>query len=214
MSSAVAAPPTRIRVPSFDWRVADWLPVDTDGAWAIERFEWTRFDVRSASWNDIMGDRQPPVGTYTRLTHTDTNYFSHTVMSDVPAEVDDHREAWERAHGKVLVHGLGLGMFVAACLRKPSVKSVTVIEKSPEVVRLVRPHLHARFGYSRLNLMTDDALTWAPAPGWRWDVAWHDIWTNIDPKNLREMKALHRRFASKVGWQGSWSRELIEGASP
>jgi len=213
MNHVLPAPPTRVRAASFDWRVAGWLPVGADGLWEIERFTWSKRHLQCVSLSPLLGNREPLDGEYTRLVTHDSNYSQQTVMSDVPAEIEDHRRAWQRARGRVLVHGLGLGMFVAACLRKPEVGHVTVIEKSPSVVRLVAPHLQRLARWRRLTIVCGDALTWAPARGERWDVAWHDIWTHIDPKNLLEMKRLHRKFAKYVGWQGSWSRNLIEGES-
>lgn len=47
----------------------------------------------------------------------------------------------EHSKGKVLVAGLGLGLYLQALKGNRNVESITVVERSSEVVRLVEPHL-------------------------------------------------------------------------
>ena len=169
--------------------------------------------------------RGVPEGTYTRLLHGTT-----VVMSDTPDEIRDHMPFVARARGRVLVHGLGLGMVARALLRNPEVNHVTVVEASPEVLRLVGPHVQPEgpgilfepaepapprkgrvvLEAPRLRLVFGDAFTWQPPPVERWDAAWHDIWPYISRENLPEMARLHRRFGGKVAYQASWARYECE----
>ncbi|WP_438487221.1 polyamine aminopropyltransferase [Streptomyces sp. S186] len=75
------------------------------------------------------------------------------------------------AHGRVLVLGGGDGLAVRELLRYRSVRSVTVVELDPEVVRLARtdPGLsvlnrHA-FGDPRVRVVTADAFNWLRGQG-------------------------------------------------
>lgn len=190
------------------YKVASWLPTGAAGDWTISRFTVTPKDeelgrLHAAVSRSSFG-RFTPAGDYTWLKHR-----GHTIMSDTPDEISDHLGAIHRARGRVLIHGLGLGMVAAAVLRKPEVAHVTVVEIDADVIQLVSPHLTTAFG-ARLDVVHADALTWKPPRGAAWDVAWHDIWPNICEDNLDEMKKLHRRFGRRAAWQGSWSRELIE----
>lgn len=207
------------------------VPEGTVGKWEVERFEISQ---SGASLDDLRstlngyGYRAVRPGSYTRLTHG-----NNVVMSDTRAEVMDHLTAIreiERHGGRILIHGLGLGLVVQAALRCPTVDSVDVVELNREVVELVGPHYLGRplseaaspDPYSpnerwasadqRLRIYLGDALTFKFAPGARWSVVWHDIWTDLTSDNLPEMHRLHRRYGRRCRWQGSWARAHVESA--
>ena len=63
-----------------------------------------------------------------------------TWMSDIPSEVIQMHEEFARyARGRVLIGGLGLGIAARMARANPRVESVTVVELSPEVIRMVSP---------------------------------------------------------------------------
>jgi hypothetical protein len=63
-----------------------------------------------------------------------------TWMSDIPSEVVQmHEEFAKHARGRVLIGGLGLGIAGRMARANPRVESVTVVELSPEVIRMVGP---------------------------------------------------------------------------
>ena len=99
----------RYWIPGSIQKVA--VPEGRRGPWTVERF-------RSKANRFGCG---PSARIFTRLVHADHGIF----MSDTPAEMRDHREAARRAHGSCLINGLGLGMILAAVLRKPDVTDVT-----------------------------------------------------------------------------------------
>jgi len=139
-------------------------------------------------------------GIYKRLL-----IYGILVMSNTPMECDACRDFVERAEGRVLINGLGLGMVLTAVLKKPDVTFVRVIEKNADVIALVAPSFHD----PRLEIIHADALEYKPARGEKYDAVWHDIWNDICSDNLEEMNLLHRRYARRSGWQGSWSRDMI-----
>lgn len=193
------------------------VPEGQSGAWKVSRFAVTPKDEARDQLRAFVSQsgRAVPVGTYTRLTRGGA-----LVMSDTPDEVRDHLEPILKARGRVLVVGLGLGMVAQAVLRKPEVQHLTVVEKSPDVIRLVAPWLRERFEGpvvdgaplfpGRVEIVEADALTWRPPKGARWDVAWFDIWDDITSDNLGEMRTLHRRFGRFAAWKGSWARWWCE----
>jgi hypothetical protein len=126
-------------------------------------------------------------------------------MSDTPAEMRDHREAARRAHGSCLINGLGLGMILAAVLRKPDVTDVTVVEFDADVIALVGPTYDAD---PRLTIVNADAFTYQPPPGRRYAMAWHDIWSGIAATNLVSMAVLMRKYEPIADWQGCWAEDL------
>lgn len=186
------------------------IPEGESGDWKIERFtvsedEARFFNLRAA----IKGNshRMIQVGEYTKLTHR-----GHIIMSDTPAEMGDHYQPVHKAKGRVLINGLGLGMVVEACLRKPDVEYVTVIEISEDVINLVGTYLKERWG-DRLTIIHADALMWQPPKGVRYNVVWNDIWPDICTDNKKTMAKLHRKYAQRAQWQGSWARSEIERAA-
>lgn len=188
------------------------LPTGRSGDWAVERFQIRRDPPPDSLLEGLRGypDSKPPLrGIYTRLKHQEME-----IMSDIQDEWAAHRQAAlqaARRGGRVLVHGLGLGLIVEVMLRNPfsHVEQLTVIERSPDVIRLVGTHLQARYG-KRLRIVRADAFGWQPPENVRYQVVWHDIWERIDPHNLEAMDLLEGRYRCRCDWQGSWSREYIE----
>lgn len=182
------------------------VPEGVSGDYQVERFTVSEEDSERTKLRSIVTrsswDYVPP-GKYTRLL-----YWGEVVMSDTPSEIRSHLSFIHTAKGKVLIHGLGIGMCLQAVLNKPEVEHATVVEISPDVIKLVGGYYQAKYG-SRLHIINADAMTWKPAPGSRWGAVWHDIWNDICPDNVEDMKLLHRRFGKRCDWQGSWSRSLL-----
>lgn len=179
-------------------------PEAVDGDWSIERK--TVEDDHLGKLRSYLGHRYTPAGTYVGLRHGRT-----LVMSDVPDEMHDHAEPYfeaRRRGGRVLIHGLGLGMVLKAVLSLPNVEHVDVVELAPEVIRLVGPHF-AEAAAGRLTIHEGDCFQMRWPVGSRWQVVWHDIWNTICEDNLPEMARLHRSFGRRADWQGSWCHELI-----
>lgn len=188
------------------------IPDGKSGPWKIERFTITKEAADSFNLGQVMssagsgiGPRTVDPGTYVRLRHKDRG----VVMSNTRAEMRDHIEPWQKAKGECLIMGLGLGMISLACLRKPEVTKVTVIERDPYVINLVAPTLIYHYG-DKINVIPADALEWKPPKDVRYGMVWHDIWDAISEENKPEMSKLHRRFGRRTDWQGSWGKWQIE----
>ena len=175
------------------------IPEGQRGLWRVERFEIDKMHAAMSLFS--YRARAPQPGTYTRLLRG-----QHCVMSDTDAEMRDHRYAVYKATGHVLLNGLGIGMVLAACLRKPEVTKATVIEIDADVIALVGPH----YTDARVEIVCADALTYQPPKAVRYGMVWHDIWSNICSDNLPQMKALHRKYGRRADWQGSWCRYECE----
>jgi len=150
----------------------------------------------------MKGRGYVPEGTYTEIRRAGVLW-----MSDTPDEIRDHLGFIGRASGRVLVTGLGLGMVAAACLRKPEVEKVVVVEIDPDVVALVAPHLVEQFG-DRVDVVLADAYKWKPAEGSRvFDCAWHDVWPDICGSNARKMRAIVKHYAPFMTAPGFFARQ-------
>ena len=181
-------------VPSYIQKVA--VPEGRRGPWSVERFA-----LRDMLRTGAFDRGAAPAGTYTKLVHAGRGI----VMSDTPDEMRDHLEVAARAHGSCLINGLGLGMILAAALRKPNVTDVTVVETDADVIALVGPTYDAD---PRLTIVHADAFAYQPPPGRRYAMVWHDIWDRISGANLDSMAALMRKFEPITDWQGCWAEDL------
>ncbi len=199
-------------IPDWEEFKVPFLPVGVRGDYEIARFEVSKADEdfgRMRACNPSSYGRYVSAGRYTKLTRGGS-----LIMSDTEDEIRDHR-GLVYASGRVLLHGLGLGVAVGMALKNPRVKHVTVVEIAEEVIGLVGPtwkkrSMDMQTGGSRLEIINDDALTWKPPRGARLDFAWHDIWDSICADNKKTMSILHRRFGKRVKSQDSWGRDGVE----
>ena len=185
------------------------VPEGQSGNYRISKFEVSDqeakfFNLRQMISGRGAGGRNIESGAYTRLT---ANGLFDPIMSDTPAEMNDHIHPVMQSKDHCLIAGLGLGMVAEACLRNPDVDKVTVIELSEDVISLVEPHLSAKHG-DRLEVIHSSIFDWKPN-GHKFGMAWFDIWNDLCADNLPEMATLSRRFTRCCDWYGHWGREEI-----
>lgn len=163
------------------------------------------FNLREM-WNRSRRFIKP--GTYTKLSGIGRG----VIMSNTPAEIDDHREAVDLAHGDVFIAGLGIGMVLEAILAKgDDIHSITVLEKEPEIIGLVSPFYADE---QKVSILCGDAFDPAALPnGKRFDFLYFDIWDSICGDNYEEMKTLNRQYRKHKA-QGAkavfWCRDLCK----
>lgn len=153
------------------------------GDFKIEHFTIDKNNLRAA----IEGI---PLGEYVSLTHHRTCIMSNTPMEQ---RTNAHFVTW--AHGDVLIGGLGLGMIVLAIQDKPDVKSITIIEKEPDVISLIEAQPGVQFN-EKVKIICGDVFTWKPEKGKKFDCIYMDIWPYINGDVYqKEMLPLKRRYA-------------------
>lgn len=182
---------------------ADMIPAGSSRLWTVAKATLKR-DMTTTP----PGARRAvivPAGTYTQLWRATLANLQHggdLVMNDLPYELKKHLGFVLRAHGRVLVTGLGLGCVVRALLINPRVRRLVVIERSPDVIKLVMPHMPPGF-----TLIQDEAESWCSRTHRHFDCAWHDLhtFTEEGEPHLQELHgrlilAMHKR----VKFQGAW----------
>jgi hypothetical protein len=185
------------------------IPPGKSGNVSIEHFEVSEEASKATQMRAAFGhpDEYVSPGKYCRLLVN-----GDVMMSDTQNEQRTNYAVVRAARGRVLIAGLGLGMVVVPIFDKAEVKSVLVIEKSPDVIKLVEPHLqHAAPG--KLQVIEADIFEWKPEKGSRFDTIYFDIWPNICTDNLDGMAKLHQRFChyrAADGWMNSWERDLLK----
>lgn len=191
-------------------RMVDVLPESSHGTAAISHFTvdpaTENFSRMRALFNpDRRWHEYIIAGRYAKLTINDKVFMTDTAHEKISAI-----PFLDKAHGHVLVAGLGIGMVLPPLLDDPMVDSVTVIENNADVIDLVGPHFKDR----RLEIVHADIWTWKPKCFDRFDTVFHDIWPSIDWDNLPEMNRLKRRYRRYMNkenpkrWQWCWSEDL------
>lgn len=150
------------------------------GEYAIEHFIVPDNSVRA------MIDGILP-GEYVRLMHS-----GELLMSDTSMEKRTNAEFCINAYGDVLIGGLGMGMIVLAIQDKEEVKSITILEKAPEIISMICGQL--KFN-DKVKVIETDVFTWKPNKGQKFDCIYMDIWTYINSNVYQEeMKPLKRKY--------------------
>lgn len=170
----------------------------------VQHFE---VDAAASRFTALRGGREfVPPGRYVRLKVGGQLY-----MSDTSYEQRSNYEVVRRAHGRVLIAGLGIGMILLPILRKKEVSAVVVVEKSNDVVALIEPQVR----HKKLSVVTADIFEWKPAKGEKFNVIYFDIWADQSTDDLAEMATLHQRFkyhldrSDDYRWMQSWNREVL-----
>lgn len=184
---------------------ADDIPEGWSGLWYIRK------DTFSKPMPGVRGKDKLILdpGTYTYLRRlTDSSIFNsppgELVMEDSIHELRSHLNFMVKAHGEVLITGLGLGCVVRGVLANPNVRSVTCIEKSKDVLALVRPYMDNE----NLTIIQANALNWTADNRRNFDCAWHDLWVNND-EDKTSLDLLHAQLVMNcidfVKWQCAWN---------
>ena len=173
------------------------IPEVKKGRWELKKEKYPAY--RGVIASDIIFDgfrEIPPLGFFKEdfefpAVLEDGNEW----MTLTPVDLDTSDEAIERAHGKVVTFGLGLGYYAYMVSRKESVESITVVEKSEDVIALFKEFILPQFSHpEKVKIVNADAFEYAehtmPAEGF--DVAFVDTWRDAsDGAPMYErMKAL------------------------
>ena len=174
------------------------VPDGISGEWKVESFVVSKQDSDFMKIRSIFQNGRGSLseGKYKRLKRNGT-----VVMSNVPDEINDCLDFLYKAHGHILINGLGIGVLVKYLLEKDNVKSITIIEKSQDVIKLSAP---TYLKDNRVEIINSDSFIWNPPLGMRWNYVWHDIWDYITSDNLPEMHKLHRKYGKRCDYQESW----------
>ena len=174
------------------------IPEIKSGRWELKRETYPAY--RGIIANDmILGPafrEIPPLGFFKEefefpAVLEDGNEW----MTLTPVDLDTSDEAIDRAHGRVVTFGLGLGYYAYMVSEKESVESITVVEKSPDVIALFKEYILPQFSHpEKVRIVNADAFEYAERtmPAEHFDVAFVDTWRDAsDGAPMYErMKAL------------------------
>lgn len=178
------------------------IPEGESGNWEVKKFTVKEDDARR--WRYSFQGRDVPPDTYTKLQTK--NSWHDPVMSDTPAEINDHISFIMKAHGRCLINGLGIGMVLKAIAAKDEVTHIDVVELEQDVINLVWP---SYANNPKITLHHADAYEIEWPKGTKWDCIWHDIWPTICIDNLEGITKLKKKYMHKTIWQAAWLEEEL-----
>jgi ribosomal protein S18 acetylase RimI-like enzyme len=135
-------------------------------------------------------------------------YGEQTWMSNARDEVDSQAPHVAAAFGHTVLMGAGMGIALLNLLSRPTVMRLTLIERDPLVIELLRQSADFETwrGIGKLRIEITDALTYRPdLPV---DHLYADIWaTPGEQQSIPDMQKIQANVgASRVGW---WGQELL-----
>lgn len=158
------------------------IPNVTDGSWELRCESYKPY--RGVIVGDMVIDEDfkeyAPLGFFTEEFHfpavlEDGNEW----MTLTPVDLDTCDEAIEDAFGKVITFGLGLGYYAFMVSEKENVDSITIVEKSPDVIRLFEKYILPYFkNPCKVKIINADAFEYAEKimPSENFDYAFVDTW--------------------------------------
>lgn len=155
------------------------IPAGKSGEYAVEHFKRPAgepLDTSNLRTSLVGGQKNDPVVYGHETTWHRLVYGGGTWMTDLPIEQQQHRHCLKPLKGNILIGGLGLGLAANWLAQKPAVKSITVVEKSKEVVRLVANHI--RDPRNIVKVVQQDLFKYLEenAGKKKFDWAFYDIW--------------------------------------
>lgn len=119
-------------------------------------------------------------------------------MAITPSEIVTMQKDIDKAHGKVLTLGCGLGYYAYMTAIKENVESVTIIEKSPEVISLFKKYILPQFSdvKNKITIIEADAIEFMEnLEDGKYDYCFADIWeSSIDIAPYLKLKPLEKKF--------------------
>ncbi len=154
----------------------------TDGAWELKRESYKPYRGVICNDMELYGDFRevPPLGFFREEFHFPAVLENgNEWMTLTPVDLDTSDGAIAAARGRVVTFGLGLGYYAYMVSEKTEVESITVVEKSPDVIRLFKRHILPQFPNAhKVEIVNADAFEYAEKamPEMHFDLAFVDTW--------------------------------------
>lgn len=105
----------------------------------------------------------------------------------------DQQLAIDNCEGKILIGGLGLGVVVEALNEKDNITKMVVVEKSPEVIKLVWKYLKV----NKARIIQADIFDYLKTTNERFDCVYLDVHRH-PLKDTSEIERLVSRVTDKI----------------
>ena len=149
-------------------------------------------------YDEITGNRRKfyaenmPIGFFKDdYSYTEIKRHGVTWMSFLPHEINTMRPFVNKARGRVLVYGLGLGYVAGLLAAKPEVAEVTVVELDHDIIHLYEEVLRP-LTPNQEKIHIEEADAFAYEPKGHYDIAFVDLYHNEEDGLPIYLKMLSR----------------------
>ncbi len=166
------------------------IPTATKGKWLLRTQHLAPLEAFVCNDFVVTSDRRmlPQIGFFDReYPYPAMLEGGREWMTLLPNEMVTTYPAIEKAHGRVLTFGLGLGYFAFHAAEKENVESVTAVDISPDVIDLFCTHILPQFPHKeKIKLVCKDAFAFADEDmAGNFDFLFADTWHDAgDGKEL------------------------------
>lgn len=172
-------------------RVGDYLLTNV----SYDRGEFFQYDMPDFSVGTVV----PKLGFFIGKVRFPSIYEGRIPwMSVCPSEISSMKEPIDKAYGRVLVLGLGLGYYPFMISLREEVCSVTIIERQPEIIQIFREYLLPQFQRREIiQVIESDAFDYLDrVEEDDYDFCFADIWENqVDgAEAYKKIKERERRL--------------------
>ncbi|MBQ3528597.1 MAG: hypothetical protein IJA52_08615 [Clostridia bacterium] len=187
------------------------LPTVKSGQWEFTTESYKPYEafVYDDLKLDFAGRVIPQIGFFEKeYSYPVVKQGGREWMLITPNEIETMKKPIDRAFGKVLTYGLGLGYFAFMASLKENVESVTVVEKDPEVIDLFSRFILPQFqNGDKVNIINASAYEYCKsAKGY--DFVFADIWH--DPSDGCEAYLRLREYERADCSYSYWIEDTIE----
>lgn len=169
--------------------------------------------------DEIYGDKDKnylevnPIGFFeTGFSFPEIEKKGRTWMSLIPHEINTMKEDVDKAHGKVLTMGLGLGYYAYMVSEKASVTEVDVLENDPNVIASFNEILFPLFPHKeKIKIIKINALEFSKKATHDYDFVFCDLYHNEEDglPIFLSLRHLENNLLSKNGSFTYWINESI-----
>lgn len=156
------------------------VPEAKEGDITLKYGEYERGEIFQYDMPDFNGRLVvPKLGFYTKKVRFPAIYEGDMPWVSVcPSEINSMKGDIEKASGRVLVLGLGLGYFAYMCARKEDVSKVCVVEINEKILSIFKKHILPLMERGdKIELVLGDAIAYTDRiKDGEYDFVYGDIW--------------------------------------
>ncbi len=133
-------------------------------------------------------------------------------MGNGPDEQTDMADSAVRLHGNCLVLGLGIGLIVQHLDHLKKCKSITVVEKSPIVIKNISNWLRSQIT-TPLEIICDDDEKFLEKTDGKWDTMFADTWELCTDalEKIERLKVLAKgKIRGKKIYWAEWKLKIMK----